>query len=245
VRAKLVVALVSCLITAAVVGGFAIAAIPNGNTINACRNKSTFVLRVIDKDLGQSCSSSETALSWSSWRWSGPFVGSSTYRVGDVVRYSGSSYLAKGPAAPPAGTLPTNTSYWALVVAKGDPGPAGPAGSSGSQYSEFEGLTANAAGRWVVEVGSVPPGWHMIALEAFVSGGSVDCYASPVNPSATLTRRWLGTYGPDANTREFRLMKSVATGPVTVECEALAGSTPQTMDGLVAVINLGAQAAGA
>ena len=129
-RSRIMVAVVSCLVTAMVVGGFAVAAIPNGNTINACRNKTTFVLRVIDKDLGQTCTSSETALSWSSWRWRGPYGATTGYKVGDVVRLNGSSYLAKGPAAPPLGIAPTNTSYWALVAAKGDSGTPGDAAAT-------------------------------------------------------------------------------------------------------------------
>jgi len=128
-RSRIMVAVVSCLVTAAVVGGFAVAAIPNGNTINACRNKTTFVLRVIDKSLGQSCTSNETALSWSSWRWKGPYSGTLAYVVGDVVRWNGSSYLARGPAAPPTSTAPSNGTYWALIAQKGDPGPQGPPGT--------------------------------------------------------------------------------------------------------------------
>jgi|GEM_PF-5984383 len=127
-RSRVLVAVVSCLVTAAVVGGFAVAAIPNGNTIHGCRNKTTFVLRVIDKDLGQACSSSETALSWSSWSWRGPYLSTTTYKIGDVVRYNGSSYLVR-TFNPPVGTPPTNTTYWALVASRGDQGPAGPPGS--------------------------------------------------------------------------------------------------------------------
>jgi hypothetical protein len=131
-RSRLFAVVVSCGITAAVVGGFAMAAIPNGNTINACRNKTTFVLRVIDKDLGQTCTSNETALSWSSWSWKGPYISTTTYKIGDVVRFNGSSYLAR-TFNPPVGTPPTNTTYWALVASKGDTGQQGPPGDTGQQ----------------------------------------------------------------------------------------------------------------
>lgn len=128
-RSRVMVGVVCAALGATIAGGFALAAIPNGNTINACRNNTTFVLRVIDKDLGQTCTSSETALSWTNWKWRGTYSSSATYKVGDVVQAAGSSYLAKGPTAPPVGVGPTNTTYWAVVASKGDVGPAGPPGA--------------------------------------------------------------------------------------------------------------------
>lgn len=44
----------------------------------------------------------------------GNWSNSATYEVLDVVSYNGASYIAK--QAVPAGTLPTNTTYWQLVA---------------------------------------------------------------------------------------------------------------------------------
>src|SRR5262245_53719677 len=96
---------VGLIVTVTLSAGIAIATIPNGNTINACRNKSTFALRVIDKDLGQACNpTTETALSWTSWTNRGAWNALVSYKAADVVNYQGSSYIAK--LFPPAGTVP-------------------------------------------------------------------------------------------------------------------------------------------
>lgn len=42
------------------------AAIPNGNTVNACADKKTGALRAIDSSKGQKCKATETKLSWPS-----------------------------------------------------------------------------------------------------------------------------------------------------------------------------------
>ena len=67
-RGKLIrPALVTLTIVGAllVVGGIAYASIPDGSgTIHACYQKNQGALRVIDTDKAQTCSSSETPLSW-------------------------------------------------------------------------------------------------------------------------------------------------------------------------------------
>jgi len=116
--------------------GIAIADIPDGNTINTCRNNTTFALRVIDVDKGQTCKvGAETPLSWTNWNNRGTWSATTAYRAGDVVQYLGSSYIAaKGPAV---GTKPGSTP-WALIVSRGATGatglqgPAGPAGKDGA-----------------------------------------------------------------------------------------------------------------
>src|SRR5262249_54813230 len=85
--------------------GIANADIPDGNTINTCRNNSTFALRVIDVDKGQTCKAGvETPLSWTNWNNRGAWSATTAYRAGDVVQYFGSSYIATKGA--PAGTKP-------------------------------------------------------------------------------------------------------------------------------------------
>src|SRR5262245_1154142 len=65
--------------------GIAIADIPDGNTINACRNNMTFALRVIDLDKGQTCKVGvETPLSWTNWNNRGTWLATTAYRAGDV-----------------------------------------------------------------------------------------------------------------------------------------------------------------
>src|SRR5262245_59255205 len=75
--------------------GLALATVPNGNTINACRNNTTFAIRVLDKSVTptQNCTASETAFSWTSWKWRGNYVAATKYNLGDVVFYRASSYL--------------------------------------------------------------------------------------------------------------------------------------------------------
>lgn len=59
----------------------------------------------------------------------GAYDNGTDYAVGDMVDYNGSSYIMynNGPAA----TLPTDTSYWGLVAAKGSTGATGAAGAAG------------------------------------------------------------------------------------------------------------------
>ena len=89
----------------------AIADIPDGNTINACRNNTTFVIRVIDKTFpAQVCTAGETALSWTNWKWRATYLSTVQYNVGDVVLYAGSSYLVR-VKPPTTGVAPTTTAY--------------------------------------------------------------------------------------------------------------------------------------
>ena len=124
-------------------GSVAVADIPDGNIINACRNIKTGALRVIDRSAGKKCVVGEAALSWGKWRWMGIWSSTRTYSVADVVSYKGSSFLER--VAAPIGTAPTNTRYWSLIASKGAiglpgvpgvqglTGPAGPVGPAGVQ----------------------------------------------------------------------------------------------------------------
>ena len=67
----------------------------------------------------------------------GAYAAGTDYAVGDSVDYGGSSYVMFNDA--PAGTVPTNTTYWQVLANKGDigsDGPAGPAGAVGNQGSQ-------------------------------------------------------------------------------------------------------------
>lgn len=50
----------------------------------------------------------------------GAYSNSTDYAVGDMISYNGSSYIMYSDA--PAGTLPTDTTYWGVVAIKGDSG---------------------------------------------------------------------------------------------------------------------------
>lgn len=56
----------------------------------------------------------------------GAWSNATTYIALDAVSYNGSSYVAVQDV--PTGTVPTNTTYWMLIAAKGDQGIQGPVG---------------------------------------------------------------------------------------------------------------------
>lgn len=58
----------------------------------------------------------------------GAYDNGTDYAVGDMVSYNGSSYIMYNNG--PAGTLPTDTSYWGLVAAKGNAGANGSDGDA-------------------------------------------------------------------------------------------------------------------
>ena len=111
--------------------GAAVAAIPDGNVINGCRNTSTGALRVIDRSAGQQCAVGEAGLTWSNWKWRGQWLPTVTYHTADVVSYFGASYLNR--VAAPVGTKPTTTAYWSLVANRGAVGLRGLTGLQGVQ----------------------------------------------------------------------------------------------------------------
>ena len=110
-------------------GSAAVAAIPQGNFINSCRNSTTGALRVIDPSKGDTCGAGEVFLRWSSWHYRGVWLSGSRYGVADVATYKGSTYIVR--AAPPVGAVPTNTTYWGLVASKGALGVQGLPGIPG------------------------------------------------------------------------------------------------------------------
>jgi hypothetical protein len=59
----------------------------------------------------------------------GAYNPATDYAVGDMVSYNGSSYIMYNNAT--AGTVPTDSSYWGLVAAKGNTGTAGAVGATG------------------------------------------------------------------------------------------------------------------
>src|SRR3954454_6651006 len=66
VRNRAVIATTSVFVGAAIAGPIAYAAIPNSNTkvISACYSKTSGALRVIDKQSGKTCTTSEKLIEW-------------------------------------------------------------------------------------------------------------------------------------------------------------------------------------
>ena len=60
--------------------------------------------------------------------WKGEYVNETAYVINDAVSYTGSSYIC---IADTTGHLPTDTEYWTLLAAKGDPGDKGDKGDPG------------------------------------------------------------------------------------------------------------------
>lgn len=59
----------------------------------------------------------------------GTYDNGTSYTIGDIVDYNGSSYACK---ADTSANLPTDTSYWALLAAKGSTGSTGSTGAAGA-----------------------------------------------------------------------------------------------------------------
>jgi len=109
------------------VGALAQAAIPNSSTkvISTCYATSNGALRVIDRQAGATCTASEKLLEFNQkgMRWRSAYVSTTAYAINDAVSYNGSAYIVR--ATPPVGTVPTNTTYWDVLAAKGATGAAG------------------------------------------------------------------------------------------------------------------------
>lgn len=118
-------------------GGIAYAAIPNSTSgqITACYPTSGAnqgKLRIIDQQAGQHCTAGERSISWQQRgiRFRGTWSTTRSYSTDDVVNYAGSSFVA---VATSVGVVPTNTSKWAVLAAKGSQGAQGLQGASGIQ----------------------------------------------------------------------------------------------------------------
>jgi hypothetical protein len=110
-------------------GSVAVAAIPDGNSFNSCRNLATGALRLIDPAKGEKCGNGEGFVRWDRWRFRGAWSTNTKYVISDAVTYLGSTYLAR--VAPPLHTVPTNVTYWRLIASKGATGPKGLVGLPG------------------------------------------------------------------------------------------------------------------
>lgn len=119
------------------VGSVAYASIPDSTTsqVTMCRVKATGAVRVIDAQSGAQCKSSEAVLTLASKgiQPRGGWLINTKYVVGDVVTYSGTSYIAKKASE---NVMPPTAGVWQLLAATGPAGPAGATGPGGAPGSD-------------------------------------------------------------------------------------------------------------
>lgn len=149
-------------------GGVALAAIPSSSTakFTGCVAKQGGALRVIDAQAGKKCKSTEKKISWSKgWTHRGAWASGTTYKPGDVVTTSGSSYVAKVKST---GVSPAaDASKWGLLAAAGAPGANGATGAQGPNgivdvaYVSAQELVA-AGDPEEINTISCPPDKHVI-----------------------------------------------------------------------------------
>jgi hypothetical protein len=107
----------------------AVAAVAPVNTFAGCANSSTGALRLIDPNVGDTCTTAEKYVQWERWNFRNVWLSSLKYSAGDLVQYGGSTYIAR--LGPPVGTLPTNTTYFSLIASRGAIGLQGVRGATG------------------------------------------------------------------------------------------------------------------
>ena len=115
------------------------------------------------------------------------------YAVGDSVDYNGSSYVMFNDAV--AGTLPTDTTYWQVVVNKGDQGIQGEQGPQGIQGENGVGVVAGGtAGQVLAKIDEtdyntewVDPSAGTGTVDSVVAGTNINVDSTdPANPIVNL-----------------------------------------------------------
>ncbi len=184
--------------------GIALADIPDGNTVNVCRDKTTFVIRVVDSSKGQTCTSSETAFSWSSLRWRGAWKSTTAYVIGDSVSTGGQSYIAVAASTNKAPA--TNTADWNLMAAKGAPGVVTGLGTGTNSASEGTAGGPCVVGSITLWAGNTFPTGDMVASGQIL----------PISSNTTLFALIGSTYGGDgATTFALPNLKKLAPNHMT------------------------------
>jgi hypothetical protein len=128
-------ALVATSLTIAVVGGIAVASIPDSGTgvITGCyitSGANAGKLRVIDAQSGATCLGTETQLTWNQKgvTFRGAYSSTTHYHANDLVTKSGNVYIA---LLDNTGVPVSNATNWALFAQKGGTGATGPTGPAG------------------------------------------------------------------------------------------------------------------
>jgi hypothetical protein len=146
---RLFAALAASAVTAALIGGIAVAKIPSADgTITGCYDKRTGALRVIDAERGRRCKASEIRVSWNQRGPAGPQGAAGAAGAmgpqgakGDPGQQGpkgdAGAQGPAGPVGPPGPQGPTGAN--GPVGPPGPPGPQGPQGVAGSPGMPFVG----------------------------------------------------------------------------------------------------------
>lgn len=100
----------------------------------------------------------------------GAYSSSTTYEFFDCVTYNGSSYACTAAGGSPAGTLPTDTSKWALIAQKGDTGAQGVTGATGPQGLKGDKGDTGATGAAGAKGATGAKGVSFVVKDAWTSG---------------------------------------------------------------------------
>lgn len=116
----------------------------------------------------------------------GAYAGGTDYAVGDSVDYNGSSYVMFNDG--PAGTLPTNTTYWQVVANKGATGSTGSTGATGATGAA--GVVQSVVAGSNVTVNSADPANPIVSSTGGGGGGG-----STLTPTAVKTANYTAAVG--------------------------------------------------
>lgn len=100
----------------------------------------------------------------------GAYNAGTAYEFFDCATYNGSSYVCTADAGSPAGTLPTDTSKWALLAQKGDTGAKGATGATGSQGPKGDKGDTGATGAAGAKGATGAKGVSFVVKGAWASG---------------------------------------------------------------------------
>jgi len=99
----------------------------------------------------------------------GTYNAGTSYTVGDIVDYNGSSYANKVNST---GNLPTNTTYWALLAEKGATGATGSTGATGATGAAGANGSNGADGLDITWLGAYAGGTSYVINDAVSYDGS-------------------------------------------------------------------------
>lgn len=174
--------------TATLVGA-AVAAVPHSATgvISGCYKVTgtpAGALRIIDRQRGATCGSSERLLEWKAAgiRYREGWSAGTAYLVNDVVVFQGSAYVAKLAST---GVTPTDATSWGLLASRGADGAAGAPGAQGPQGATG---AQGAAGPQGVAGPAGPKGWRARVFYLPTSGTEAyQAVTEPFVPAAHAT----------------------------------------------------------
>lgn len=164
------------------------------------------------------------------------YNGSTSYTVGDIVTYNGSSYACRLNTT---GNLPTNITYWALLAEKGDKGDTGntgPAGAAAEVVTSFGSPTSDLkVASEKLTKDSLDAKEDVANKVTSISGSSTDTQY----PSAKLVydqlalkdtkidlTKYSNLYAPEGFLINGKIVPSVASNNLTVAIKGLNGNDP-------------------